>query len=290
LDQFQRKKGFEHHFGKSRTKNLDKGLLVIRFEMPFKVQCLRCSTYVGQGTRYDADKKKVGKYFSTPLYEFAMRCGAITGHDQSADGGVHCNQRFVIRTDPKNDDYELVEGLRRKVQTWEAEDAGNVWFHDSNTRQKMAEDPMFRVEKVGRDLARERSEKKRFFDLEELQAEREDTYALNCRMRRLHRDLRKEELAREEAKKREGKANFALPMQPPSAQDSMEAASVTFRTDHDKVAVAARRAAASAAPLFRKRRGAEGGPETKHSAIEELVGKRRKLAEHARMAALFGPA
>ncbi|CAJ1456891.1 unnamed protein product, partial [Effrenium voratum] len=119
LDQFQRRRGYEHHFGKQRTKNLNKGVLLIRFEMPFTVQCLRCEHYIGQGTRYNADKKKVGMYFSTPLYEFAMHCGNIVSPEKSADGSAHCNQRFVIRTDPKNDDYELSEGLRRKMESWD---------------------------------------------------------------------------------------------------------------------------------------------------------------------------
>ncbi len=38
LDSFRRKQGFEHALGKDRVKNLDQGVLVVRFEMPFKVK------------------------------------------------------------------------------------------------------------------------------------------------------------------------------------------------------------------------------------------------------------
>ena len=74
LDSFRRKQGFEHALGRGRVKNLHKGILQVRLEMPFKVQCLHCKQFVGKGTRFDADKKKVGNYLSTPIYEFSMRC------------------------------------------------------------------------------------------------------------------------------------------------------------------------------------------------------------------------
>jgi hypothetical protein len=34
--------------------------------------------------------------------------------------------QFIIRTDPKNSDYEFVEGLRKKIETYTAEDSGTV--------------------------------------------------------------------------------------------------------------------------------------------------------------------
>lgn len=283
LDQFQRARGFEHHFGKHRTKNLHKGLLLIRFEMPFKVQCLRCNTYIGQGTRYDADKKKVGKYFSTPLYEFEMRCSVVVGHEKSADGRVYCNQRFVIRTDPQNEDYALVEGLRRKVDTWDAADAENLELTDPETRRKMETDPMFKVEKTIRDTQREKSQKERLAILQDMQDEREDTYALNCRLRRSNRERRKEELAKEEAERQP--KNFAIPLAPACSQDLQEAKSVVFRTDFDKVEVAAKRAAIRAGPLIK--RSQPGSSQESGSKLSELAAKRRRLASHARMAQVF---
>merc|ERR1712187_1021430 len=178
------------------------------------------------------------------IYEFAMRCGAIVDPAKSADGGVHGNQRLVIRTDPKNCDYELVEGLRRKVETWEAKDSETMELHDPETRRQMQNDPMFKAEKTIRDLRKEKSDKERLSDLEELQAEREDTYSLNCALRRQNRAKRKEEQAKEEAARRAGRQNFVLPLAPESAADAEEAKSIMFRTDHDKIALSARRAAA----------------------------------------------
>jgi coiled-coil domain-containing protein 130 len=312
LDQYQQKRGYEHFFGKSRTKNISKGILVIRFEMPFPVQCLRCKGYVGQGTRYDADKKRAGKYFSTTIYEFKMRCGFIVDPKISADGGVHCNQCFVIRTDPKNCDYELVEGLRRKVQTWDPKSAGTVELVDPETRREMSADPMFRAEKTIRDKQRERSNKERLADLEDLQAEREDTYELNCALRRRNRAKRKEEQEEEEAARRAGPQNFALALAAPSIDDTAEAKAVRYRTDHDRMDLSVRRAAARAAPLFdgpagggRKRQLVDAASTSNGtldtirqprpcnrtppltSPVAELAAKRRRMALNVRMAQIF---
>jgi len=288
LDEYQRKQGFEHHFGKHRTKNLHKGILVIRFEMPFKVQCLRCQTYIGQGTRYDADKKKVGKYFSTPIYEFMMRCSVIAGHEKSVDGQVYCNQRFVIRTDPKNADYELVEGLRRKVETWTpGDDDGTLELPDPETRRQMDSDPMVKAEKTIRNAQRERSQKERLAELQDLRDDREDAYALNCVLRRSNRERRKQEQAEAEAAAKRPPPNFAMPLLAPEPSDAAEAKTVEFRTDHDRIATAAKRAAVRAAPLLKRAHGAESAASTQ---LAELAAKRQKLAQHARIARLFSKA
>merc|ERR1712014_500532 len=106
---------------------------------------------------------------------------------------------------------------------------------DPETRRQMAADPMFRAEKTIRDKQRERSNKERLEDLEELQAEREDTYELNCALRRRNRAKRKEEKEAEEAVRRAGPQNFALALVAPSADDVVEAKGIQFRTDHDSM-------------------------------------------------------
>lgn len=300
LDKYQQQRGFEHYFGKTRTKNLDKGVLQIRFEMPFKVQCLRCSTHIGQGTRYDADKKKVGKYFTTTIFEFAFRCCVSVDREQSADGNIFCNQRFVIRTDPKNRDYELAEGLRKAVNTWDPKDTETMELPDPEEKRQMQIDPMFKLEKTTRDKKRERSEKERLMDLYDIKAELEDDYDLNCAMRSSLRKLRKEEKAQEleDAKPR----NFALTLLPPDPADALEASSASFRTDHAKVDRAARRAAIKAAPLLRiigpaKTGGirqaskaltnGHGSKQKNLQAVGDLAARRQRIEQHARMARLF---
>ncbi|CAE7939894.1 CCDC130 [Symbiodinium necroappetens] len=270
-------RGFEHHFGKERTKNLSKGVLLIRFEMPFTVQCSRCGLYIRQGTRYNADKKKVGMYFSTPLYEFSMHCGNIVSPERSANGRAHCNQRLVIRTDPKNDDYELAEGLRRKIEAWDSKDSETLELVDPETRRQMEADPMFRVEKTTRDMQKERNDKARLSDLQDLQDEREDSYGWNSVLRKAHRLRRKEEERQEEVERLAGKPNFGVPLAPTSDEDCLQAKSVEYRTDHDKIEVSARRSSLMAKPVL------EQGFHKKALRVATLVGKRKRLQQSSRM-------
>ena len=78
-----------------RAKKIDQGIIVIRFEMPYNVWCEGCEDHIGKGVRFNAEKKKCGMYYTTIIYEFSMKC-------------PRCPQRFIIRTDPKNCDYEFV--------------------------------------------------------------------------------------------------------------------------------------------------------------------------------------
>ena len=75
----------------------------VRFEMPFAVWCARCPkpTLIGQGVRFNAEKRRVGAYHSTPIFAFRMR---------HAD----CGGALEIRTDPQNTTYVVTEGGRRR--------------------------------------------------------------------------------------------------------------------------------------------------------------------------------
>lgn len=59
-----------------------------RFELPYNIWCNGCGSHVGMGVRYNAEKTKVGNYYSTPIYKFRMKCHL-------------CDSHFEIQTDPK---------------------------------------------------------------------------------------------------------------------------------------------------------------------------------------------
>jgi coiled-coil domain-containing protein 130 len=72
--------------------------------MPFAVWCTTCKpheTIIGQGVRFNAEKKKVGNYYSTPVYSFRMK-------------HTVCGGWIEIRTDPKNTAYVVTEGGRKR--------------------------------------------------------------------------------------------------------------------------------------------------------------------------------
>jgi hypothetical protein len=69
--------------------------------MPHNVWCSGCERHIARGVRFNADKKASGKYLSTTIWEFSMRCPS-------------CPNIFKIKTDPKNADYEMIEGCRKR--------------------------------------------------------------------------------------------------------------------------------------------------------------------------------
>ena len=87
---------------RERAKKLDQGILVIRFEMPFNVWCAGCGHLIGKGVRFNAEKKAIGNYFSTKIWSFSMTSPC-------------CQEHIEVQTDPKNHEYVVVAGARRKV-------------------------------------------------------------------------------------------------------------------------------------------------------------------------------
>jgi len=94
----------QHHLRERAARLSTEGILVVRFELPFNCFCNGCGRALGQGLRFNADKRQVGSYHSTKIWEFAMAVPC-------------CGTRLVVRTDPKNGDFEVVSGGRRRVVT-----------------------------------------------------------------------------------------------------------------------------------------------------------------------------
>ena len=70
---------WKSHPLRERAKKLDQGILTIRFEMPFNVRCTGCGNHIAKGVRYNAEKKTIGKYHSTKILSFRMRCHCEDG-------------------------------------------------------------------------------------------------------------------------------------------------------------------------------------------------------------------
>ena len=70
--------------------------------MPFNVWCNGCGHLIGKGVRFNAEKKAVGAYYSTKIWSFSMTAPC-------------CQEHIEVQTDPKNHEYIVVAGARRKV-------------------------------------------------------------------------------------------------------------------------------------------------------------------------------
>ncbi|GLH13910.1 Coiled-coil domain-containing protein 130 homolog [Gryllus bimaculatus] len=121
------------HALRERARKLHLGILIIRFEMPYNIWCDGCGNHIGMGVRYNAEKKKVGMYYSTPVYQFRMKCHL-------------CDNYFEIKTDPANLDYIIVSGARRQENRWDPTQNGQVVPEDKNTQKRLFDDSMFKLE------------------------------------------------------------------------------------------------------------------------------------------------
>ena len=101
------------HALRERAKKIHLGILIIRFEMPYNIWCEGCGIHIGMGVRYNSEKRKVGMYYTTPIYQFRMKCHLCPNH-------------IEIKTDPGNLDYVIVSGARRQEKRFEATENGTV--------------------------------------------------------------------------------------------------------------------------------------------------------------------
>jgi len=121
------------HALRERARKLHEGILIIRFEMPYNIWCDGCKNHIAMGVRYNAQKTKIGMYYSTPLYKFRMKCHL-------------CDTHFEIKTDPQNKDYVILSGARRKEQRWSMAENEQIVTEEKSDIKRLNNDPMFKLE------------------------------------------------------------------------------------------------------------------------------------------------
>ncbi|XP_071579157.1 coiled-coil domain-containing protein 130 homolog isoform X2 [Temnothorax nylanderi] len=174
------------HALRERARKLHMGILIIRFEMPYNIWCDGCGNHIGMGVRYNAEKKKIGMYYSTPLYQFRMKCHL-------------CDNHFEIKTDPANLDYVIVSGARRQENRWDPTQNEQVVPETKEVSCRLYDDAMYKLEHGVED---KKVAKSRDSALEGAIALKEsiwkDDYSSNCAVRALFRE-RKNELKKKQA-------------------------------------------------------------------------------------------
>lgn len=103
--------------------------------MPFNIWCLGCDNHIGMGVRFNAEKKTIGKYLSTPLFSFRMKCHL-------------CSNWIEIHTDPKTSSYLVVSGARKKVEDWAPQVGDTIVLDSDASREKAATNAMFKLERM----------------------------------------------------------------------------------------------------------------------------------------------
>jgi coiled-coil domain-containing protein 130 len=221
----------KHALGARASKLRTEGILTVRFEMPFGVWCSTCPkpTVIGQGVRFNAEKKKVGAYYSTPIWSFRMR---------HADcGGV-----IEIRTDPANAEYVVTEGGTRRDTGEDKDDSlvasssgvlvGRIGGEILTEKEKDAlrKDAFARLEKTIEDRAVLIERSHRIAELEDASHRAwEDPYAQNRRLRAAFRAGRKtREKEAESAEELKERLSLSIDLLPTTEEDARRAALVDF--------------------------------------------------------------
>eukprot|EP00291_Cryptomonas_curvata_P025776 CAMPEP_0172156958 /NCGR_PEP_ID=MMETSP1050-20130122/3519_1 /TAXON_ID=233186 /ORGANISM="Cryptomonas curvata, Strain CCAP979/52" /LENGTH=238 /DNA_ID=CAMNT_0012826123 /DNA_START=114 /DNA_END=827 /DNA_ORIENTATION=- len=194
------------------SKLLTQGRDVIRFEMPFDIWCGGCEQVIHKGVRFNADKHKAGKYLTTTIWEFDMKCHL-------------CDHRFAIRTDPQHTTYLCHSGCRAKKNEFE-EDADTASRPDAREQRRLDSDPFYRLEHSaapdgsGRsaDEVRARAARPGLYYLKDVQDVRSrDDGQLNRLLRRGFRTEKRDALRKEAEEAAERKRlNLAIPLLPPA--------------------------------------------------------------------------
>ncbi|EMD33402.1 hypothetical protein CERSUDRAFT_118004 [Gelatoporia subvermispora B] len=198
----------KHALG-DRARKIDQGILIVRFELPFNIWCGTCNNHIGMGVRYNAEKKKIGSYYSTPIYSFRCKCHL-------------CDGWFEIETDPKNTRYVVTSGARQKDEEWDPEENGGYAVHDTDPNAGPV-DPLAALEKTT--AAKNYAEQVQAPRLEALQTLSDhygtDPYSLSLKVRKRFREVKKVEKAKQAADE-QFKSAYGLPETLALAEDNEE--------------------------------------------------------------------
>ena len=170
----------KHALG-ARARKSGQGILTVRFEMPFPIWCTTCPkpTIIGQGVRFNAEKKKVGNYYSTPILSFGFK-------------HVTCGGAIEIRTDPKNTAYVVTEGAKKRDLGEDKVHEGEIRIKTEEERERIANDAFAALEGKVEDKRQAVNDKSRIEELHHAkERDWEDPGEANRRLRRTFRAERK---------------------------------------------------------------------------------------------------
>jgi len=175
--------------------------------------------------RFNAKKDAAGKYFSTTIWRFTMYCS-----NDATDGSRrgNCANPIVIETDPKACEYNVAKGATRKVETYDAAEAGTVEMIGKDERKKIEADPFTKLEHKQAVVAKAVDERPRVAQIKaSADLKYGDDYGRNKALRRKFRTEKKEIRIADEQREHDI-ARAGVPLLPLSAEDRAIAASVRF--------------------------------------------------------------
>jgi coiled-coil domain-containing protein 130 len=197
-----------------RARKLHEGILIIRFEMPFHVWCDGCGHLIGRGVRFNAEKKQIGSYHSTKIWSFTMRAPC-------------CKQRIEIHTDPRNADYVVVSGGRKKAEAAGEDEQGGRVSVDPRAESRPT-DPIALLESKEEDKQKATNDRHLLVSLQDQSSTRFRGDVDNNRvLRKAMRRARNEEKGRDQRREQLGLPEH-ITLAPETRMDRLRAAAVDF--------------------------------------------------------------
>ncbi|KAM3865317.1 putative splicing factor YJU2B [Diretmus argenteus] len=186
--------------------------------MPYNIWCDGCKNHIGMGVRYNAEKKKVGNYYTTPIYRFRMKCHL-------------CVNYIEMQTDPATCDYVIVSGARRKEERWDMADNEQILTTERSDKEKLETDAMFKLDHGGKDKEKLKKALPSLSEIQDHQAGWKDDFQLNSTLRRKFRTEKKVALDQEERDDLvRRRTNLSIPLLPEKEEDKRLAALLTYQT------------------------------------------------------------
>ena len=196
--------------------NLDvkdqKGIKKSRIELPFNIWCGGCGRHIAKNVRFNSEKKQIGSYYRTPIFEFIFSCPS-------------CSQIIKMQSNPKDANYKISFGAKEKIE-------GSADDENRDEREKLKRETnpfaflehRLKVEESAKDAAPMIDAIKEATDVF-----RKEDFAMNQQLRKDHRILRKNEnLSRIRAQKVQKKLSLDVKLGPEIPTDKLEASRVHF--------------------------------------------------------------
>ncbi|CAO3564462.1 unnamed protein product [Mortierella alpina] len=236
---------------KGQSKEAGPGHSIVRFELPYNIWCNGCNKPIGMGVRYNAEKKKIGNYYSTAILSFRMKCHL-------------CDNWFEIQTDPKvHAAYVVTAGARKKVEDFDAKDNETLEIDTPEEFERRANDKFARLEHERINASKAQTEITALTRLQRLNERQwSDPYALSQKLRK---EFRTEKKARQkensECKLIADRVGFAFNILSESEEDRSGSKRIEFESGQ-KAIMEQRLKAIKSGGLFtaqKYRKGASGG-------------------------------
>ncbi|CAM1506457.1 Fc.00g060980.m01.CDS01 [Cosmosporella sp. VM-42] len=209
----------KHALGARASKLRTHGILTVRFEMPYPIWCTTCPkpTIIGQGVRFNAEKKRVGNYYTTPIWSFRFK-------------HVECGGWIEMRTDPKNTAYAVVEGAKKRDTGEEKAKEGDSVILTDQEREALRKNAFASLEKTIEDREQLKQATERIHELMDASSRHwDDPYTQNQKLRKAFRAGRKER--ERDADASEGlkdRMSLGIDILPATEEDARRAALVDF--------------------------------------------------------------